>query len=162
MLFCYSSWCKRKFANFDCGTPWRLCFVVSSMTLNEPPHHKTNKMACAPSEVLDQPGHPPSLIRVFAFRMKKAWVLSYPLSAQQRLIRLGRCPGWSESSLGAQIISLVLSWGGSNQLCFDTKYQLIWFRSFSYLEVFKAKYIQDSYKPSLVLSRVRTFVDSVD
>ena len=33
---------------------------------------------------------------------KKAWVLSYPLSAQWRLIRLGGCPGWSESSLGAQ------------------------------------------------------------
>ena len=33
---------------------------------------------------VDQPGHPPSLIRVFAVRMKKAWVLSYPLSAQQR------------------------------------------------------------------------------
>ena len=26
--------------------------------------------------------HPPSLIRVFAVRIKKAWVLSYPLSAQ--------------------------------------------------------------------------------
>ena len=34
--------------------------------------------------------------------MKKAWVLSYLLSAQQRLIRLGGCPGWSKSSLGAQ------------------------------------------------------------
>ena len=40
---------------------------------------------CAPSEDSDQPGHPPSLIRVFAVRMKKAWVLSHPLSAQQRL-----------------------------------------------------------------------------
>ena len=40
--------------------------------------------ACAPSEDSDQPGHPPSLIWVFAMRMKKAWVLSYPLSAQQR------------------------------------------------------------------------------
>ena len=39
---------------------------------------------------------------VFAVRMKKAWVLSYPLSVQLRLIRLGGCPGWSESSLGAQ------------------------------------------------------------
>ena len=29
------------------------------------------------------------------------------------LIRLGRCPGWSESSLGAHAILLVLSWGGS-------------------------------------------------
>ena len=46
---------------------------------------KTNKMACAPSEDSDQPGYPPSLIRVFAVRTKKAWILSYPLSAQRRL-----------------------------------------------------------------------------
>ena len=39
--------------------------------------------------------------------------LRYPLSAQRRLIRLGGFQGWSESSLGAQIILLVLSWGGS-------------------------------------------------
>ena len=57
---------------------------------------------CAPSEDSDQPGHPPSLIRVFAVRMKKACVLSYPLSAQWTLMRLGGCPGWPESSLGAQ------------------------------------------------------------
>ena len=81
----------------------------------------------APSEDSDQPGHLPSLIRVFAVRIKKAGVLSYPLSAQRRLwsdwadaqadsktlIRLGGCPGWSESSLGAHVILLVLSWGGS-------------------------------------------------
>ena len=54
--------------------------------LNEPPHDKTNKMACVPSEASDQPGHPPSLIRVFAARMKKAWALSYPLSAQRILL----------------------------------------------------------------------------
>ena len=51
----------------------------------EPPHDKTNKMACVPSEDSDQPGHPPSLIRVLAVRVKKAWVLNYPLSAQRRL-----------------------------------------------------------------------------
>ena len=39
----------------------------------------------AHSEESDQPGHPSSLIRVFAVCMKNAWVLSYPLSAQQRL-----------------------------------------------------------------------------
>ena len=33
----------------------------------------------------DQPGHPPSLIRVFAVRMTTSWVLSFPLSTQQRL-----------------------------------------------------------------------------
>ena len=32
----------------------------------EPPHDKTNNMTCAPSKDSDQPGHPPSLIRVFA------------------------------------------------------------------------------------------------
>ena len=53
-------------------------------TVFEPRHEKTNKMACAPSEDSDQPGHPPSLINVFAVLMKKAWILSYPLSAQRR------------------------------------------------------------------------------
>ena len=57
---------------------WRYC-------RNEPPRDKAKKMACAPSEDSDQTGHPPSLIIVFAVRMKKAWVLSYPLSAQRRL-----------------------------------------------------------------------------
>ena len=83
---------------------------------NEPPHDKTNKMACVPSEDSDQPGHPPSLIRIFAVHMKKAWVLSYQLSAQRRL--------WSDwadaqadlSSLGAHAILLVLSCRGSNKL----------------------------------------------
>ena len=51
----------------------------------EPPHDKTNKMACAPSEDSNQTGHSHSLIRVFAVHMKKAWALSYPLSAQRRL-----------------------------------------------------------------------------
>ena len=50
---------------------------------------------------------------VFAVRKKKPWVLSYPLSTQPRLIRLGRCPGWSESLLGGQVILLVL-------LCWDS------------------------------------------
>ena len=41
---------------------------------NEPPHDKTKKMTCTPSENSDQPGHPPSLIRVFAVNIKEAWV----------------------------------------------------------------------------------------
>ena len=40
---------------------------------------------CASSEDSDQPGHLPSLIRVFAVRMKKTVVLSYPLSTERRL-----------------------------------------------------------------------------
>ena len=58
----------------------------------DPPQDKTNKAACAPSEDSDQAGHPPSLIRVFAVRTKKAWVLSYPMSAQQRL-----CSDWADA-----------------------------------------------------------------
>ena len=51
----------------------------------EPPHDKTNKTICAHSENSDQPGHPPSLISVFAVRNKKHWILGYPLSALRRL-----------------------------------------------------------------------------
>ena len=35
--------------------------------------------------VCQEPGHPASLVRVLAVRMKKAWVLSYPFNAQRRL-----------------------------------------------------------------------------
>ena len=65
---------------------------------------------CAPSEDSDQPGHLPSLDQ--SLHCPKPWVLSYPLSARRRLIRLGGCPGGSESSLGAQSL-LVLSYCGS-------------------------------------------------
>ena len=51
----------------------------------EPPHDKTNKVAVRLAKTqISQPGHPPSLTRVFAVRKKKPCVLSYPLSAQQR------------------------------------------------------------------------------
>ena len=46
----------------------------------------------------DQPRHPPSLIRVFTVCMKKAWVLSYPFSAQRRL--------WSDSADAQADLSL--------------------------------------------------------
>ena len=41
---------------------------VSYSPQNEPSHDKVGKMACAPSEDSDQPGHTPSLIRVFVVR----------------------------------------------------------------------------------------------
>ena len=36
------------------------------------------------------------------------------MQTTKTLIRLGGCPSWSESSLSAQVILLVLSWVGSN------------------------------------------------
>ena len=63
---------------------------------------KPTKWVCSQRRLRSAWASAGSLIRVFAVRMKKPWVLSYPLSAQRRLIRLSGCPGWSESSLGAQ------------------------------------------------------------
>ena len=89
---------------------------------------KPTKMACAPSEDSDQSGHPPSLIRVFAVRKKETWVLSYPLSAQWRLIGLGGCPGWFESSMGAQS----LCW-----LCHETAHMWVSHGRLSQRKIFK-------------------------
>ena len=52
---------------------------------NEPHREISNEMVCAPSKDSDQPGHPPSLIRVFTVRLKIDRILSYSLSAQWRL-----------------------------------------------------------------------------
>ena len=41
-------------------------FLLHGSLLYELPYDQTNKMTSAPSEDSDQPGHPPSLIRVFA------------------------------------------------------------------------------------------------
>ena len=80
-------------------------------------HHVRNNWAtswqnqqcgCAPSEDSDQPGHPPSLSKVFAMRMKKHSVLSYPLSAQRRL--------WSDWTDAQAVLSLRLA--HSHFVCF--------------------------------------------
>ena len=93
--------------------------------LIEPPHDKTIKMTFAPSKDSDQPGRPPSLIGVFAVHTKNAWVLGYPMSAQQRLwsdwadARLWS--DWADAKADlslrwAQVILLVLSCNGSVSL----------------------------------------------
>ena len=60
-------------------------------------HDKTNKMICAPSENPGQSGHPPSLIRVFAGRMK-----NHPKSAQRRL--------WSDWADAQADLTQLLCW----------------------------------------------------
>ena len=54
-------------------------------SLYEPPHDKTNKMSVRPAKTQISLG-------IFAVCMKKAWVLSYPLSAQRRL-----WPDWADA-----------------------------------------------------------------
>ena len=46
---------------------------------------ENQQCGCAPSADSDQPGHPPSLIRVYAVRMKVTWTLNYRLSAKRRV-----------------------------------------------------------------------------
>ena len=78
--------------SFNYSYVWEVCrflpqrqTMIYSLQQNWAATWQNQQSDCAPSEDSDQPGHPPSLIRVFTVRMKKAWVLSYPLSAQRRL-----------------------------------------------------------------------------
>ena len=66
-----------------CSISCHHCDIIITATRNEPPRDKTNKMACAPSE--DSVFSIRPVWSVFTVHMKKAWVLSYPFSAQRRL-----------------------------------------------------------------------------
>ena len=69
-----------------------------------------------------------SLIRVFAVRMKKAWVFSYQLSAQRRL-----WSDWADAQAG-----LSLRWAHSNFVGFVMR-RLKLFRSNGQMKLFKMK-----------------------
>ena len=73
---------------------------------------KQTKWVCAQRR-LRSAVHPPSLIRVFAVRMKKAWVLSYPLSASEDSDPTGRMPRLIWVFGGRTVTLLVLSCRGS-------------------------------------------------
>ena len=68
----------------------------------EPEHDKSNKMNCAPSEESDQPGH--STKSDQHLRWTLYGTHCFFVRAANTIIRLGGCPGWSESALGAQFI----------------------------------------------------------
>ena len=90
-----------EYENLSCKI-WRVCCNLCSVklhwllfsisvdcpftvgTFNWTGASKTNKTTCAPGKDSNQPGHPPSLIRVFPIRMKNALVLGYLLSAQRK------------------------------------------------------------------------------
>ena len=64
----YPATSKRRKSNQGRSGGKRRFYPCTIQALTEPPHDKTKKMACAPGEDSDQPGHPSSLIRVFAMR----------------------------------------------------------------------------------------------
>ena len=80
----------------------------------EPPHDKTNKIHARPAKTQISLGICP-VWSVFAVSMKKAWVLSYPLSAQRSL--------WSDWA-NAQA-DLSLHWAHSHFVGFVMR-RLIW------------------------------------
>ena len=85
-----SEWIKESLYELQLKTlPLPCCLIII-----EPSHDKTNKMTFAPSEDSDQPGHSPSLIRVFAVRIKETLgpQLHFERTAKT-LIRLGGCTG---------------------------------------------------------------------
>ena len=100
-----------------------LLYSNSTLFKSEPPHDKTNKMVCGPVKKSNQPEHPPSLIRVLAVRSMG----SFFMWTMKTLIRLRRCPGWSEFSMAAQSICLVLSCAGS---FLDNNYRNFWVSNF--------------------------------
>ena len=67
---------------------------------------------CAPMKDSGQPGYPPSLIRGFAVSRKKAWVLSYALSAQQRLWLAWAWSDWADAQA-----DLSLRWAHTHTFC---------------------------------------------
>ena len=90
-----------KFNRFTANTIWQNNTIWATTWQNQ-------QSECAPSEDSDQPGHLPSLIRGFAIRIKKPWVLSYPLSAQRRL--------WSDRADAKADLSLC--WANTQFVCF--------------------------------------------
>ena len=64
-------------------TLWCIC-SFQSIRRDESQREETYLLTCAPTEDLNQPTHPHSLIRVFAVRMRKLYILGYPKCAQWR------------------------------------------------------------------------------
>ena len=67
----------------------------------------------APSENSDQPGYPPSLIRLFAVRSVASWGPKLFSGGQRRLDQTGWMPRLIWVFAGRTVILLVLSWSGS-------------------------------------------------
>ena len=66
---------------------------------NDLRHVKSNKMACAPSEDSDQPGHPPSLIRVFAVHSMDSWGPNVSSCGQRR-----RWSDWADTQADLSLL----------------------------------------------------------
>ena len=87
-----------------------------------PPHDKTSKVACAPSEDSDQPRHSPSLIRVFACAQSVAKDPSFFHADSEDSAQTRRMPRLIWVFARRTLILMILSRGGS----FVTPEQGVW------------------------------------
>ena len=92
----------------------------------QPPHDKTNKMACAPSEDSDQPGRLPSLI---SLRCPHEETLGpqLPIEGTAKTDQTGRMPVLSESVLhfvGFIMLRLKLSFKPRDQRISGALYRM--------------------------------------
>ena len=106
----------------------------------EPPHDKTNKRTMRPVKTQISLGIRPVWSES---SLCTQWVATDPsfLHGDRKDwsdIRLGGCPGWSKSLLGAHAILLVLSWGGS--------FHIIWYLNADLLDNTCRENILNKYK----------------
>ena len=89
---------------------------VSVWSSNEPPHDKTNKMVCAPSEDSDQPGIRPVWTKSSLSAGRKLGSLATHWAHSEDSDQTVRIPRLIWVFAGRTVLLLVLSWGGSNEV----------------------------------------------
>ena len=111
---------------------------------NEPPHDKINKMTLRPAKTQISLGIRPVGWTVFTVRMKKAWVLNYPLSAQQRL-----WSDWADAQadlslrwVHSHFVGFVMSWLTS----LSKQWKDVWQFHFNKVSLFTFWYLQQRVK----------------
>ena len=85
---------------------------ISTMCKFELLHVKTNKVACAPSEDSDQPGHPPSLIRVFTCAQRVAQDPNFLQADSEDTDQTGQMPKliWVFARRTCHFVGFVMRW----------------------------------------------------
>ena len=110
---------------------------TSKLKTNEPPHDKTSKMTYAQRKLRSawaSAQYDQSSLCEHSVQLR---IQAFFLRTVKTLIRLGGCPGCSESALGAQVIFMFLSCAGSNGSYFTlllyAELHFIMFWSYVYL-----------------------------
>ena len=137
---------------FDDGLKITKIYVLPHEVLETELSHdmtKPTQNGYVPSKDSDQPGHPPSLIRVFALHMKKPWALSYPLSAQRRL-----WSDWADAQADAQA-DLSLRWAHT----YFVGFVMSWLKSWSWSLLMPCVNSKDTDQPVYPCNLLIAFVE---